>query len=297
MKRIEWILFAVLVGNTLGGYSQEKTKQEKTKQEKTKQDSVPKVWDVTGKMTFLLNQSSFSNWVAGGSNTVAGNIALNYDFNYRKNRWRWDNKFTMTYGLSYVDGQGMRKTDDRFEYNSLLGLKAGKHWFFSFLSNFKSQFTRGYDYKKNPALPISDFLSPAYWSFGPGMLWKKSDDAKLNIAPASARFTFVSDEFSGKYGVPEGDNSIFGLGFNLSAYFKFFVMKDVLMENIFAMYSDYLDHPQNVDIDYQMRFFVKINKYLSTNVAFHTIVDDNASSKVQFKQIFGLGLNYVFHKR
>ncbi|SEC53496.1 Protein of unknown function [Tenacibaculum sp. MAR_2009_124] len=278
------ILFTLLVNVLFFGYSQEK------------KDSIPKVWKVNGKLAFVLNQSSFSNWIAGGSNTVAGNIALDYDFNYHRNKWRWDNKITSIYGLSYIDGQGVRKTDDRFEYNSLLGLKSGKYWFFSFISNFKTQYTRGYDYKKTPFEPISDFLSPAYWSFGPGMLWKKSDSARVNIAPASARLTFVSDEFSGKYGVDEGRNTSFGLGFNLSGYFKFHVMKNVEMENILAMYSDYLDKPQNIDVDYQMRFFIKINKNLSTNLGFHTIIDDNASSKIQFKQMFGLGLNYIFHK-
>ncbi|WP_435261145.1 DUF3078 domain-containing protein [Tenacibaculum sp. nBUS_03] len=279
------ILFTLLISCSLISLSQEK------------KDSISKKWDVTGKLVFLFNQSTFSNWVAGGSNTIAGNVAINYDFNYKKSNWRWDNKVTSIYGLSYVDGQGIRKTGDRFEYNSLLGLKANNYWFFSFLSNFKTQYSRGYDYKKTPKLPISDFLSPAYWSFGPGMLWKKSDNQKINIAPATSRFTFVSDEFSGKYGVPLGDNSSFSLGFDLSAYFKFDVMQDVQMENILTVYSDYLNSPQNIDIDYQMRFFIKVNEYLSMNLGFHAVIDDNASSKIQFKQVFGLGLNYIFHKR
>lgn len=279
------ILFTLFISCSLISFSQEK------------KDSISKKWDVTGKLVFLFNQSTFSNWVAGGSNTIAGNVAVNYDFNYKKNNWRWDNKVTSIYGLSYVDGQGIRKTGDRFEYNSLLGLKANNYWFFSFLSNFKTQYSRGYDYKKTPKLPISDFLSPAYWSFGPGMLWKKSDNQRINIAPATSRFTFVSDEFSGKYGVPLGDNSSFSLGFDLSAYFKFDIMQDVQMENILTVYSDYLNSPQNIDIDYQMRFFIKVNEYLSMNLGFHAVIDDNASSKIQFKQVFGLGLNYIFHKR
>ncbi len=256
----------------------------------------PKKWTVTGKYTFLFNQSSFSNWAAGGNNTVAGNMTLGYDFNYKKKKWNWDNKIISAYGLSYVDGQGMRKTEDQFEYNSVLGLKASKLWFFSFFSNFKTQYSKGYDYKQEPKLAISDFFSPAYWSFGPGMLWKRNDDARINIAPATARYTFVSDEFSGKYGVEEGKNVNFSLGFNLSAYYKKEIMKDVVIENILAVYSDYLNKPQNIDIDYQLNLFVKINKNLSTNLSLHTIIDDDASSKVQFKEVFGLGLNYIFHK-
>ncbi|WP_425656499.1 DUF3078 domain-containing protein [Tenacibaculum ascidiaceicola] len=256
----------------------------------------PKKWTVVGKYTFLFNQSSFSNWAAGGNNTVAGNMTLGYDFNYKRKKWNWDNKVISAYGLSYVDGQGVRKTEDQFEYNSLLGLRTSKLWFFSFFSNFKTQYTRGYDYKQEPKVAVSDFFSPAYWSFGPGMLWKKNDNARINVAPASARYTFVSDEFSGKYGVDEGKNINFSLGFNLSAYFKSEIMKDVTMESIVAVYSDYLNKPQNIDIDYQLNIFVKINKNLSTNLGLHAIIDDDASSKVQFKEVFGLGLNYIFHK-
>lgn len=256
----------------------------------------PKKWTVVGKYTFLFNQSSFSNWAAGGNNTVAGNMTLGYDFNYKRKKWNWDNKVISAYGLSYVDDQGVRKTEDQFEYNSLLGLRTSKLWFFSFFSNFKTQYTRGYDYKQEPKVAVSDFFSPAYWSFGPGMLWKKNDNARINVAPASARYTFVSDEFSGKYGVDEGKNINFSLGFNLSAYFKSEIMKDVTMESIVAVYSDYLNKPQNIDIDYQLNIFVKINKNLSTNLGLHAIIDDDASSKVQFKEVFGLGLNYIFHK-
>ena len=282
MKKLLLILF---IFNSVQFFSQEK------------KDSIPTKWKVNGRFTFLFNQSSFSNWTAGGDNTIAGNIGINYDFNYKNKRWNWDNKVITVYGLSHVKGQGYRKTEDRFEYNSLLGLKSKGYWFFSFFTNFRNQYARGYDYSKEPKLAVSDFFSPAYLSFGPGMLWKKSDNARINIAPATARFTFVSDEFSGKYGVDEGKNTNFSLGFNLSGYYKTTVMENIIMENILTLYSDYLNNPQNIDVDYQINFFVKVNKYVSVNVAFHTVIDDNASSKIQFKQVFGLGFNYIFHKK
>lgn len=256
-------------------------------------DSIPQKWKFNTKVTFLLNQSTFSNWTAGGANSVAGNINIVQDLNYSKNNWNWDNKISSSYGLSYVNDRGTRKTDDRFEHNSLLGYKSKNNWYFSFFSNLRTQYTRGFDYSKKPQVAISDLFSPAYLSFGPGMLWKKSETKFVNIAPSTARFTFVSDEFSGNFGVEEGKNSSFSLGFNLSSYYKLDLVKNISMVNIFALYSDYLNKPQNIDIDYQINFLMKINKYLSTNLGFHTIIDDNASARIQFKQLFGLGLNYV----
>ncbi|WP_347172866.1 DUF3078 domain-containing protein [Polaribacter uvawellassae] len=258
---------------------------------------APPKWKVTGLFTFLFNQSTFTNWKAGGDNTIAANIGINYDFNYKNKKWNWDNRIITVYGLSNIQDAGVRKTSDRFEYNSLLGLKSNKYWFFSFFLNFKTQYTRGFDYKKTPRAPISDFFSPAYLSFGPGMLWKRTDDITINIAPATSRFTFVNDEFSGKYGVEAGENVKFALGFSLTAYLKFEVMENITMQNIIAMYSNYLQRAQNVDLDYQAKFSIDVNKYMTVDVLFHTLIDDNASSKIQLKEIFGLGLKYVFHKK
>lgn len=255
-----------------------------------------KPWSGGGRFTFLLNQSAYSNWISGGENAVAGNILINYDFNWKKDNWKWDNKIITSYGSSYLENQGYRKTDDRFEYNSVLAYNTGKSWYFSFLSNFITQFTRGFDYGTDPKTEVSSTLSPAYWSFGPGMFWRKNENYRVNIAPATSRFTFVSRPFSGQYGVEEGKTSAYGLGFNLSAYLKYKIIDDLVMENIIQIYSDYLESPQNIDVNYQTNFFYTFNKYLSLNLTLHIIIDDNAVNTFQFRQLFGLGLNYTFHK-
>lgn len=255
-----------------------------------------KEWSGGGRFTFLLNQSAYSNWISGGENSVAGNIVVNYDFNWKKDNWKWDNKIISSYGSSYLENQGYRKTDDRFEYNSVLAYNTGKSWYFSFLSNFITQFTSGFDYGTEPKREVSSAISPAYWSFGPGMFWRKNENYRVNIAPATSRFTFVSRPFSGQYGVEEGKTSAYGLGFNLSAYLKYKIIDELVMENIVQLYSDYLDKPQNVDINYQTNFFYTLNKYMTLNFTLHFIIDDNAVNTFQFRQIFGLGFNYNFHK-
>ena len=266
--------------------------------QKKKKDTLPiPKWKVLGRFDFVFNQSTFSNWISGGENTVAGAINVKYDFNHKKNKINWDTRILTSYGLSHLNDKGYRKTNDRFELNSLLGIKSGKNWFFSQFINFKTQYTRGYDYSETPKLPVSDFFSPAYLSLGPGMLWKKSDKSSVNIAPATARLTMVNDLFSGQFGVDEGDNTAFSLGFNLAGYFKFMLMENIEMENILSVYSDYLERPENVDVESQTNIRFKVNNYIKIDMTFHAIVDDNASSKVQFRQLFGLGLNYNFHER
>ena len=144
---------------------------------------------------------------------------------------------------------------------------------------------------------ISHFFSPAYLQAGPGMLWKKSDNLKINIAPATSRLIFVHDhftQFGSAFGVEQGETTRYEFGAALNAYYKFSIMDNVTMENIANLYSNYLDNPGNVDIDYQMNLVMKINKYLSTNVSFQAIYDDNAIGAFQIREVFGLGVNVTF---
>lgn len=268
-------------------------------------------WKRGGTVSLLFNQSAFSNWVAGGVNNVAGNANINYDANYKKGDWTWDNKLIFAYGLSRNEGQETRKTDDRIELNSLLGKKAWGNWSYSFFANFRTQFTDGYNYDKDAKsmYATSGLFKPAYLTFGPGMLWKKSDNLKFNIAPLTSKITYIGDEIflynaskkefeSSKlvnvFGVEPGENIRYELGMYAAGYYKLNLMKNVSMENILALYSNYLEDPQNIDIDYTMNLVMQINKYLSTNFTVQAVYDDNAIKRVQLREVFGLGVNFTF---
>ncbi|SEB05893.1 Protein of unknown function [Flavobacterium gillisiae] len=263
--------------------------------QETQQDTT-KLWTKKGNLSLLFNQSAYNRqWLGGGTSNIAGNFGVNYDFNYKKDAVVWDNKFILAYGLSKIKGDNKTaKTDDRLELNSIWGKKAKGDWYYSVFFNFKTQMDVGYD--KND-LNISHFFSPAYFQLGPGMLWKKSNNLSVNFSPATSKLILVHNHFTDfgpSFGVLQGDNSRFEFGASISAYYKLSVMANVSIENRLNLYSNYLDDPQNVDIDYQMNVVMKINKYLSANVALQTIYDDNSVQAVQVKEVFGIGVNYGF---
>lgn len=273
---------AMLAG-TLGVYAQEAEAQEQTSP-----------WTSKGNFTLLLNQSSFSNWQAGGDNSFSGNVNVNYDINYAKDDWTWDNKVLVSYGLTKLKGDDKKKTDDRLELNSLLGKKAVGNWYYSAFVNFKTQLDSGFD---KDGVRNTHFFSPAYLQVGPGMLWKKSDNLKVNIAPATSRFIFVDKHFTelgSVFGVDQGKSMDYQLGMSVNGYYKFSVMENVSFENILNLYSNYLEKPGNVVVDYQLNVVMKINKYLSTNLTFQAVYDDQAFQGFQIREMVGLGINYGF---
>jgi hypothetical protein len=263
-------------------------------------------WTRFGNISFLFNQSSFENWTAGGINNISGTLGLNYDFNYKKGGIVWDNKIIASYGITKIEDADKQKTDDRLEFTSLVGKQANEFWYYSAFLNFRTQMDSGFD--PDTGAKITHFFSPAFLQVGPGMLWKKSDNLKVNFAPATAKMIFVNEQFTtvptvaeaafndagGYFGVEANETSRFELGFAVGAYYKLNLMENVSMENILNLYSNYLEDPQNVDIDYTMNLVMSINKYLSANLAFQTIYDDNAFKGFQTRQVFGLGVNYGF---
>lgn len=252
-------------------------------------------WTKKGVITFLVNQSSFENWIAGGISNVSGTLGLNYDFNYQKNDWTWENKLIANFGLTKIKNQDTQKSSDLLEWNSVVGKKAKGYWYYSMFLNFKTQFADDLD--KDTKGP-TQFLSPGYFQFGPGMLWKKSDNFKVNIAPATSRLIVVDKNLTepneAYFGVEQGKSTRYELGASIGAYYKFNVMENISMENILNLYSNYLEDPQNVDLDYTMNMIMKINKFISANLSYQTIYDDNAFRGLQTRQVFGIGINYIF---
>jgi hypothetical protein len=275
-------------------------------------------WHKAGNISLLFNQAAFNaEWTGGGSSNYAANLILAYDVNYRKGKITWDNRIMADYGITKIRGDKFtRKTNDRLELNSILGRQIKEsNWYYSLFANFRSQFSSGYTFFEDGAgeeqrTETTKFLSPGYLQFGPGALWKKSDNLKVNIAPATARLIFVDDQFtqvdtgdavaldaynmSPYFGVDANESIRFEFGGAVNAYAKFNVMENISIENVLNLYSNYLEDPQNVDLDYTLNIVMSVNKYISANFTFQTIYDDNAVKGFQVREALGIGVNYGF---
>lgn len=264
-------------------------------------------WRSTGNFTILFNQSSFTNWIAGGVNNYGGNLGINYNLHYLRGRNSWDNRIILGYGLAKNEGQELRKIDDRFEINSLYGIQFSENWSYSLFGNLRTQITNGYLYDNDQGqnFPISGFLKPGYLTFGPGVMWRRDDNFKFNLAPITSKITilsgevfsyddatqtFVSSNNVRTFGVDPGQSLRYELGFFAQGYYKFNLMQNVTLENILSLYSNYLDRPQNVDVDYTLNVVMPINRYLTTNLTLQTVYDHDAIARLQLRQLFGVGL-------
>jgi hypothetical protein len=276
-------------------------------------NDIPEKWKNSGNALFLVNQSSFSNWTSGGQSSISGTLKIDYNFNFSDNGWDWDTKVISNFGLNKISGSDfLKKTDDRIEINSVLGKKFNNdiigRWSYSSFFNFQTQFAKGYrfgrDANGNPnRTEKSRFFSPATVQLGVGMYWKKSKDLWVNVAPMTGKLILVNRRFTENlnenqtyFGVKKGGNSRFELGASIRSYYKSEIFENVTMENRLSLYSDYLDRPQNIDFDCTFNFIMKVNQYVSTNLIFQFVYDDNEIKRVQVREVLGVGLNIDLSK-
>ena len=292
------ILFLIIFFNLINLHAQKEIKK----------DSLETNWNLSGKFTFLGNQSSYSYWTAGGQTSVSGTIKIDYDFNYDKDGWNWDTKLITAYGLNSIGGSKfLKKTDDKLEINSLFGKKFTNNlignWSYSSFINFKTQWTKGYRFRKNSQgeeerTELTRFFSPAYLQIGVGLYWKKNKDFWINMAPFTGRLIIVNRYFTNNlednkryFGVKKGKNSRFELGASIRSFFKFELVENVFVTNRISLYSDYLDNPANIDLDYTINTVMKVNKYLTTNLIIQFIYDHNSVKRLQVREVMGIGIS------
>lgn len=287
-----------------------------------------KAWTHKGAVGLNFAQSSYTNWAAGGQNALNWIGTLNYQLNYAKGNFKWDNTLNAALGYSYYSRTNKPiKTDDKIEFTSLVGLKATEKLNYSLELAFRSQFANGYNYEADSTNRISKFLAPGYITLGLGAEWVPNKYFSLNLAPVTGRVTIVNDQALadlGSYGVDQGyfdpadtlhwipGNRVrYEFGARLVAKVDVPIAKNINFNSKLELFSNYLDHPERVDVDWQNLLLLKVNSWLNCSLSTHLIYDYDVpfyntitgpngleaqqrieGSKVQFKEVFSLGIMF-----
>jgi hypothetical protein len=312
MKRS--LLFFALLFITAIAFSQEVKKVSKAKDEVAKvviPDSL-KTWYLGGSASLQFTQASFTNWSAGGENSIGLDAFADLMANYHKGKHTWGNTLSFGYGFNYL-GKGSEakftKTNDKVELTSTYGYGISKDnkWLFSVLINFKTQFSAGYNYPDDSTV-ISNFMAPGYLVAGVGITYAPVKWFYLFMSPAAGRFTFVLDQAlsdSGAFGVDRGKNVKGEFGPYIRSEMNKDLSKSINLATTVSLFSDYLKDFGNIDVTWDLILTLKVNKWLAASIACNLIYDDDTKIKIdpdkpgvprtQFKELLGIGLSYKIH--
>jgi hypothetical protein len=271
------------------------------------QEEQPSPWTMAGSAGITGSQMTLTNWAAGGDPSVAADLQFNYSIDYKKGNSLWQNRLELAYGINRTESNGIRKTNDKIYFSSSYGQKVYESLYVSALLKFNTQFAGGYDYAT--ALPeggykqTSGFMAPAYFSGGLGLEWNPKAWLSVNASPATWKATLVNVEaLRPIYGLPDRPTR-HEFGGNVKIEMKGTIIGDLSGYTRLNLFSNFLDKPQNVDVDWTMRLDLKINKWLSANANLHMIYDDDinipqpdgkAYPCLQVQEVAGIGLLVTF---
>lgn len=257
-------------------------------------------WKKGGFIGITFSQVNLSDWSQGGQNSMALSGNTNLFANYAEGKNEWANELLLNYAV-VRSGSATTKSDDRIELNSKVGRKLGESkWLLSFLMNFKTQFSPGYNYPDD-STKISNFFAPAYLTLSLGFTYKPVDYFEVLISPATGKFTFVNDDFlsdAGAYGVDPGENLRSEFGAYMNMRFQKDIFKNVNLLSKLELFNNYTDkdkdNAQNIDVYWDTYINMKVNDYITASLNYLLIYDANVVERTQMKQMFGIGFGYKF---
>lgn len=259
-------------------------------------------WRTGGLFTLNLAQGSLSNWQGGGDKSSFSAVSfLNLFARWKEGRNIWDNKLDLGYGYINTTSLGSRKSDDRIDLLSKYGYDIGNKWYATALFNFRSQFAAGYSYEDINGISTksltSKFMAPAYILLSAGFDYKPLPWFSVFISPLTERWIVVADDqlsALGAYGVEPGKKVKNELGAFLSAEMNKDVMTNVTYKSRLDAFSNYKNKPGNIDLFWTNILAMKVNKFLTANVAVDLLYDDDAIGRLQLRQLLGIGFSAKF---
>ncbi|HIO68787.1 MAG TPA: DUF3078 domain-containing protein [Flavobacteriales bacterium] len=312
------LVFLVLSGHA--GYGQNKEKgKELTIHVKDTVDG----WDKGCIVTSNLSQTSLWNWAAGGQSSVAITGLLSAYATETTGGGLWENNFDLAYGvLKQGNTKAWWKTDDKIDLTSKYGKKASGKWYYAALLNFKTQLAPGYNYPDD-STKISDLLAPGYVIVALGVENKPEKEFGLYVAPLTLKLSMVNDQEladAGAFGVEKaiydettgakisgGKKTRSELGCYARVFYARDVMENVTLKTELDLFSNYVDEPENIDVNWEVLLNMKVNKYITASISTQLVYDndieigidstgdgviDSSGPRTQFKEVIAVGVSY-----
>lgn len=264
-------------------------------------------WTCVTNVRLVCNQYAYSNWSAGGDNSIATSLYVDQKYVYK--RGRRSCVFLTDFGVGYIflgnDVAPIRKKEDKMNMNIQGNVSYSDIFAYSLVLDFKSQFANGFAYP-NDSVVVSKIMSPAYITLSGGFTVKPFANLSCFVSPISGKFTTVLDQEladKGAFGVTPAKLDSLGnviehgkrirpeLGLNFVIRYDKEVSKIFTVSSKLELHNNYFDerleNRWNFDLDSEVKLIFKLSKRLTTNVYCRVVYDDDVKFPV-YEEIDGV---------
>ena len=280
------------------------------------EEAPAKPWTKAGFIGLKFTQASFTNWASGGENALALDAQFTYQADFKNDVHLWENRIELGFGANQTGKDPLKKTTDKIYLSSNYGYQVQRVLYISAMLTYESQFANGYTYSDDTRTYASRFMAPGYLTAGVGITWKPAKIFSLVVTPVTYKGTYVLDQYLAdqhSFGVKDGHKTLNELGANVKAELNYDITKNINLYSRLNLFTDYMrgKEVKNIDVAWDVQLNMAINKWLSASISTNLVYDNDIKltetktnvdgstyelkrSKVQFKEVLAIGLQYNF---
>lgn len=277
-----WAIVVVLSASSASSFAQETINIP---------DTLDHEWATTWVAGINGSQATYNNWAAGGQNNIAATFYTRLNGAYRKDKFTYGYVIRLRYGITNIEGEESRKTDDRIATKHRLAYILNDQNTMNAYAevSFVTQFYNGYDYSTDPRTRISTFMAPAYFNQNIGYAYTPHDYLSFE-AGVGLKQTIVNNEtLLPAYGVQTGETLLSEGGFTTGISFNKDILPNVTYTSRFETFTNVKKSLSSTDVAWANELSGRINNYITATFQFELVYDDNVTTELQTKQVLAVG--------
>jgi hypothetical protein len=240
-----------------------------------------------------LTQVSFKDWQQGGEDALAWTITLDGKLENDQAKTNWTTSYKFAYGQTKLGDQGIRKTDDKIDLETVLTYKLNAYINPYVAATLKTQFAKGFDYSTQPKTEVSKFFDPAYLTQSAGFGYQPAPQVKTRLGFA-LREVITSDltRYSDNPATPQIEKSKTEGGMESVTNVDWKLAANLLLTAKLELFSAFNNFDE-VIVRSDNTLAAKVSKYVNVNLNVQLINEKRVTPRTQVKETIAIGLSYA----
>jgi hypothetical protein len=259
------------------------------------------------------SQAAYKNWEEGaGNNSLAFSAGIYGQAAKRGEHWIQLHEIQLDFGIIDQEEQELRKAEDLIQLNTSLRYD-GDGFFHIFnptiAGNLRTQFAKGFDYTENPfdgevesgdprlnldtPVQTSEFFSPAFITESIGLTYEPLTSVTFRLGAASKQTVVLDRDYRVLYGVSESKNARVEAGAEFAAAVDRNLTENIRYRSQLNAFYAANATEEPPDARWQNTITLKVNDWLSTDLEFVALYDEDITNAIQLKETISVGVSFA----
>jgi hypothetical protein len=273
-------------------------------------DTTGWTYDLAGKLSG--SQAAYKDWQEGGLNTLSFTTSIDGTAQRSAHRWTQTHELRLGFGIISSEDdepdEPLRKSTDQIRAQTNLRY-TGSGFFRLFKptvsARLRTQFAKGFDYTNNPfpeghpsagedpPVQTSEFFAPAFITETIGLTYNPKEWYTVRLSAASKQTVVRDQDLRILYDVDPKESTRVEAGAEIAATFSREIFTNVRYKSSANVFFSFNQTENPPDVLWENYITMQVNSWLTTDLEFVALFDENTSDAIQLKEVLSVGVTFV----